>query len=445
MEIDIESSVKKLRTKTDLLRLINRIKAIKFVDIGIQKKYRPISMKELDYYSNPNNVYRRYRKFSIPKKSGELREINAPRNANYKAILRALNEILNSVYTPSEYTMGFVRGKSVVTNALSHVGKNYVYNIDLKDFFPSIEYLRIAKRLQLYPFYFPRQIAIIIAGLASIRTDEGGAVLPQGSPLSPILTNIICDKLDRKLSRLAEKFGLSYSRYADDITFSSYHNVYQQDGEFCKKLKSIIEKQGFKINENKTRLQKRGQRQLVTGIKVNTETNVDRSYINQIRNLLYIWKRYGYSVAEQRYYEWRLKNKPLSYKRTSLASYLNGKIQYLKTVKASGHIRIYFHFLFQYEYLYKETFKKKKRYGINYIETTPLEQFEKKLGVQIDITQKVDVDGQSHRFSVFEYKFIPTFISVSKDITPEDETNKSKLFISRCIDQRKKEFWLIHY
>lgn len=269
--------------------------------------------------------------------------------------------------------------------------------------------------------------------------------MPQGSPLSPILTNIICDKLDRKLSRLAEKFGLSYSRYADDITFSSYHNVYQQDGEFCKKLKSIIEKQGFKINENKTRLQKRGQRQLVTGIKVNTETNVDRSYINQIRNLLYIWKRYGYSVAEQRYYEWRLKNKPLSYKRTSLASYLNGKIQYLKTVKASGHIRIYFHFLFEYEYLYKETFKKKKRYGINYIETTPLEQFEKKLGVQIDITQKVDADGQSHRFSVFEYKFILTFISVSKDITPEDETNKSKLFISRCIDQRKKEFWLIHY
>ena len=117
MEIDIESSVRKLRTKTDLLRLINRIKAIKFVDRGIQKKYRPISMKELDYYSNPNNVYRRYRKFSIPKKSGELREINAPRNANYKAILRALNEILNSVYTPSEYTMGFVRGKSVVTNA----------------------------------------------------------------------------------------------------------------------------------------------------------------------------------------------------------------------------------------------------------------------------------------------------------------------------------------
>lgn len=84
-------------------------------------------------------------------------------------ILQAVNEILKAIYTPSDYAMGFTEGRSVVSNATIHKGQNYVFNIDLKDFFPSVEQFRVWKRLQLKPFNFPKQIANIIAGLCSMR------------------------------------------------------------------------------------------------------------------------------------------------------------------------------------------------------------------------------------------------------------------------------------
>ena len=119
-------------------------------------------------------------------------------------------------------------------------------------------------------------------------------VLPQGSPASPILTNIVCINLDRRLSGLARRFKLNYTRYSDDITFSSMHNVYQENGEFMTELRRIIADQQFSINEDKTRLQKRGSRQEVTGLVVSDRVNVVRGYARSIGSLLYIWKRYGH-------------------------------------------------------------------------------------------------------------------------------------------------------
>src|SRR5690606_12979703 len=115
-----------------------------------------------------------------------------------------------------------------------------------------------------------KKIANIIAALCCTemeveRKDENGEwisvkrnVVPQGAPTSPVITNIICQKLDFLLTGVAKRFGLKYSRYADDITFSSMHNVYQPDSDFLKELKRIITEQGFHINVNKTRLQKDG-------------------------------------------------------------------------------------------------------------------------------------------------------------------------------------------
>lgn len=151
-------------------------------------------------------------------------------------LLRYVNEVFKAVYSPSDYAMGFTEQRSVVTNANVHKGQNYILNIDLKDFFPSIEQPRIWKRLQLKPFNFPIPVANVLAGMCSMketRTLEDGTkkdfyVLPQGAPTSPIITNMICDTLDRRLAGLAKRFGLHYTRYADDITFSSMHNVYQK-------------------------------------------------------------------------------------------------------------------------------------------------------------------------------------------------------------------------
>ena len=322
-----------LREKEDLLQLLNDIVRD---ELGRDEAFS-FSMRQLMYYSNPNNVRGRYRHFSIPKKSGGNRNIASP-SKGLKHILYYVNVILKAVYQPSDFAMGFVEGRCVVDNALRHIGQNYVFNTDLENFFSSIEQPRIWKRFQLKPFNFKQPIANILAGLCCIKEkNEDGTVkyvVPQGAPTSPLITNAICDTLDRRLSGLARRFNLHYSRYADDITFSSMHNVYKEDGEFRTELKHIIEGQNFKMNETKTRLQKIGERQEVTGLTVSNKVNPSTAYVAEIRNLLHIWEKYGYNEAYKRFY--------LKYKESKghvkkgeplLENVLYGKLQYMKMVK----------------------------------------------------------------------------------------------------------------
>lgn len=219
-----------MTSREDLLALLNRIKQDEMYENGMSDKFHPFTMKLLLYYCNPNNVFHRYSQFKIKKKSGGFRTISAPRNRSFTLMLRYVNEIFKAVYTPSEFAMGFTEGRSVVTNASKHKGMNYVFNTDIKDFFPSIEQPRVWKRLQLKPINFSQPIANVLAGLCSMRGEKQSDgkynyILPQGAPTSPIITNMICDTLDRRLAGLAKRFGVNYSRYADDITFSSMHNV----------------------------------------------------------------------------------------------------------------------------------------------------------------------------------------------------------------------------
>ena len=291
---EIAQRALKLQNKEDLLQLLNDI-----VKDELSSDHSfSFSLKQLTYYCNPNNVRGRYRHFSIPKKSGGQRHISAP-SRGLSHILYYVNIILKAVYQPSDYAMGFTEGRSVVDNASRHIGQNYVFNTDLENFFPSIAQPRVWKRFQLAPFNFNQQIASILAGLCCIREkQEDGKfayILPQGAPTSPLITNAICDKLDRRLSGLARRFGLHYSRYADDITFSSMHYVYKENDVFMTELKRIIEDQGFHMNIGKTRLQKLGQRQEVTGLTVSNRVNTSSEYVAEIRNLLHIWEKYGYN------------------------------------------------------------------------------------------------------------------------------------------------------
>ena len=186
-----------MKTKEDLLNLLNLIKKAEIEEMGFDSsKYFPFTEKQLNFYCNPNHTFHRYRQFKIKKKSGDFRQITAPRTQSFMMMLSAVNELLRSMYTPSEYAMGFTDGRSVVSNAEIHKGQNYVFNIDLKDFFPSIEQARVWKRLQIAPFNFPVDIANLIAGLCAMKesrqNDDGTLryvfVLPQGAPTSPIIT-----------------------------------------------------------------------------------------------------------------------------------------------------------------------------------------------------------------------------------------------------------------
>lgn len=184
------------------------------------------------------------------------------------------------LFIPSS-VMGFVDGCSVATNATAHVGRAYVLNIDLKDFFPSIKRRMVISSLR--SLHADDDVARMIARLCTLSPEDGGEDnLPQGAPTSPILSNIVCVALDCRLSGLAQRYGLTYTRYADDITFCSDHNVYREEGTFWKTLQSIISESGFTINSKKTRVLRPWQRQEVTGVTVNNKCNISRKYIKNL-------------------------------------------------------------------------------------------------------------------------------------------------------------------
>lgn len=452
---EIIQQASRLKTKEDFLELLNRLKRDELKEMGFDvSKFHPFTMRHINYYCNPNNAFHRYRQFQIKKKSGGTRVITAPRNRSFMMMLQAVNEILKAFYTPSDYAMGFTEGRSVVMNAAIHMGQTYVFNLDLKDFFPSVEQSRIWKRLQGKPFNLSKPIANIISGLCFMRqqrevVDETKVhdndkrykyVLPQGSPVSPILTNMVCDTLDRRLAGLAHRFGLRYSRYADDITFSSKHYVYAPNGKFRIELCRIITEQGFTINEDKTRLQKLGARQEVTGVIVSQKLNVTKKYVRDIRNILNIWAKYGYTAAMAKFLpQYKATKGHVKKGNPDLQNVIDGKLMYLKMVKGeedSVYIKLYtkFHSLVNRD----TSLKKTNNYGISYVETIPVSEFEKTYSTTVQFVQ--DKNNKRHaEFVLGDKKQYASIMTVVKT----DEV-KENLSISNCRNPKGEMFWLIH-
>ena len=454
---EIAQIASQMSTREDLLTLLNRIKQDEIRELGFDAdKFYPFTMKQLLYYCNPNHVFHRYHQFQIKKKSGGFRQITAPRNQSFMMLLQSLNEVLKAIYTPSNHAMGFTEKRSVVTNAAVHKNQNYIFNIDLKDFFPSIEQGRVMKRLTLAPFNFSPQIALLISGLCSMRVKREHPietkqhdldkqfmyVLPQGAPTSPIITNMICDTLDRRLAGLAKRFGTRYTRYADDITFSSMHNIYSGSGEFIKELIRIINTQGFAINDAKTRLQKRGSRQEVTGLIVSDKLNVTKKYVREIRSLLYIWDKYGYSEAMSNFYpKYKAEKGHIKKGNPDLINVLDGKLMYLKMLKGdtdSVYVKLYTKFQ---ELVNRDSSSgKTNSYGITYIESLPFLKFEKDKNTIITIHHK----DCNKRYATFKIGETNQIASINKSVTLDDERQKEKLAISYCRDSKGERFWLIH-
>lgn len=330
----IRKQFAELQNREDLVKLLSDAKNRLYGE-----ECTPIQLKSLTYYANPTLCKNRYQTFKIEKKSGADRTIHAP-VIGLKSILRSLNFVLQCVYEPHDSAMGFVLGKSIVDNAVRHVGHHYVFNLDLKDFFHTFDRNRVKMGLSFEPFNLKgdkEPLAFLLASLCTHPFEIDGevkTVLPQGSPTSPTLTNMLCKKLDHRLNGLANRFGAIYSRYADDITFSSPHNIYK-DEKFNKELNRIIEDdQKLIVNPKKTRLQKTGYRQEVTGLVVNDKVNVRRRYVKQIRMWLFYWEKYGYGKAEQIFKRDYLTDKGhVKKNNASLVNVLDGKLEFLKMVK----------------------------------------------------------------------------------------------------------------
>lgn len=433
---EIKKRATRMREKEDLLMLLNDIKADELGDKGY-----PFSIKQINFYCNPTFIpnSKRYHDFYIPKKSGGQRHISAPVNG-LKSIQTYLNIIFQAIYEPSQWAMGFAQNRSVVDNAIIHIGQNYIFNLDIKDFFPSISQARIWGRLQVYPFSFNQQLASVIAGLCCMKvvTEESEKyILPQGAPTSPLLTNAICDKLDYKLSKLALHYGLRYSRYADDITFSSMHNVYQQDSKFIKSLFHILQEQGFQVNEAKTRLQKRGGRQEVTGLLVNEKINVTRRYTEDIRNVLYIWRRYGLTTAYQRFISHYKREKGHVKKgEPVLENVIAGKLEYLKMVKGQSD-STYLKLKIQYDELMGRPVVSGSGSAIKYLDTQSIPEFERVLSTKVE--KKKSRKGKTYAsFALGSKQYLATFSKYAEGVKIE------KLHISLCENVKKERFYFIH-
>lgn len=223
-----------------------------------------------------------YHTFYIPKKAGGFREIEAP-NKRLKHIQRWIYENILLQYKPSDSAMGFIPGKSIVDNASKHVGKELVINMDIKDFFPSIKYADVF-RLFVYMGY-KKDVAHLLTKLCTNSNN----VLPQGSPASPAISNLVLLHLDARLAGLAKSYDCSYSRYADDITFSGNSGI----KNIVQIAEAIILDEGYSINTKKTRLAYKYQRQEVTGLIVNEKVSVPSKIEKELNNAIYFSNKYG--------------------------------------------------------------------------------------------------------------------------------------------------------
>jgi retron-type reverse transcriptase len=238
-----------------------------------------------------------YKRFYIPKKSGGRRLISAPMPQLKAAQYWILENILYKVPN-SDAAHGFVPGRSIVTNAAHHVAQDIVINIDLRDFFPTIEYKRV--RGMFCKLGYGEQVATILALLCTEPEVDQVALdgkeyyvaatarhLPQGAPCSPAITNIICYRLDRRFEGLARRFDYTYTRYADDMTFSARDTAAGDAGKLIWGVKQVVKEEGFVIHPDKLKVMRKGDRKEVTGVVVNDKLSLDRETLRKFRALLH--------------------------------------------------------------------------------------------------------------------------------------------------------------
>jgi RNA-directed DNA polymerase len=295
-----------------------------------------VSWRALRYHLFRMPQTHRYRAFAVPKRGGGVRAIEAPCK-RLKDIQTSLLRVLEEIYFPRAPVHGFTFGRGIVTNARRHVGARWLLNIDLKEFFPSIHIGRVIGLFKSWPFSAEDEAATVIAQLCTC-----GGKLPQGAPTSPIISNMVCFKMDQELLELAKNERCTYTRYADDITFSTRLSVMpipvlESPGPpltLGEQLKKVLGAANFEVNATKMRLQNRKHRMVVTGLKINRFPNVRKSLISQIRAMLHAWSKFGVEAAQREfatYYDNRSRG-PTTVE-TSFRHVLLGKLLFLGQVR----------------------------------------------------------------------------------------------------------------
>lgn len=259
-------------------------------------------LRWLAYHTEASAVTH-YVRFTVPKRSGGTRELAAPHRDLARCQEWILTDILRKVPV-HDAAQGFVPTRSTVTNATRHVGCHVVVNADLKDFFPTVTFPRVKGIFQAMG-YSPAAATILglLCTACTRRTVEydgktlhvatGPRALPQGACTSPALSNLVARRFDARLTGLAGKLAWTYTRYADDLTFSAAGEPARQVGYVLARLRHIAADEGFTVNESKTRVLRRNAAQTVTGIVVNKRPGVPRKLVRRLRAILHHAKTEG--------------------------------------------------------------------------------------------------------------------------------------------------------
>jgi retron-type reverse transcriptase len=238
-----------------------------------------------------------YVSFTVPKKCGGLRTLHAP----HRKLAAAQQWVFDNVVSklPAEAPAhGFLPGRSILSNARAHAGKAVIVNMDLEGFFPSITFPRV--RSVFFRLGYSPAVATVLALLCTecprkqvryggkeYHVATGPRGLPQGACTSPGLSNQVARRLDKRLRGLAEKLGVTYTRYADDLTFSGDEGFNERVGYLMARVRHIAQEEGFAVNAKKTRVLRRSTAQVVTGLVVNDRPGVPRAEVRRLRAILH--------------------------------------------------------------------------------------------------------------------------------------------------------------
>ncbi len=258
-----------------------------------------ITLGQLRFLSYNRKVSKvsHYKRFYMPKKSGGQRLISAPMPRLKAAQYWVLTNILYKIPT-HDAACGFKPETSILTNAIPHQNQDLVINLDFKDFFPTITFRRV--KGVFINLGYSEHIATILAAICTepdvdeveldgttYYTAKGERHLPQGAPTSPAITNILCYKLDARLAGTAKALGFKYTRYADDLSFSTSGDTTENLKKLLWRIRQTVKEEGFLLHPDKTRIMRKGARQEVTGIVVNNQLGIDRKKLKRFRALLH--------------------------------------------------------------------------------------------------------------------------------------------------------------
>jgi retron-type reverse transcriptase len=343
-----EADVKR-RRETDIIflgrgvsgRLHQRLSdEARLTELGLPVMHAPadvakalgLSIKQLRWLAFHTEAATRthYVKFQVPKKSGGTRTLSAPHRTLKNAQRWVYQEIV-SRFPLSAAAHGFVPGRGIVTNATPHVGKPVVLNMDLEDFFPSISFYRVRHVFERHGY--SGSVATVLALLCTecprmtveyagtkYEVASGPRALPQGAPTSPGLSNQVARMLDKRLLGIAAKLGVTYTRYADDLTYSGGDELASKIGYLMARVRNIARDEGFAVNEKKSRVMRRSAAQTVTGVVVNDKPSVSRDEVRRLRAILHRAKSEGLDAQNRE-------------GRPNFRSWLEGKIAFVNMVR----------------------------------------------------------------------------------------------------------------